>query len=129
MNQPWSIITVTNTSGRACTLDGYPAITAAWTSRGRQAARILDSGLYEVPDPGPTLFSLAPRGHAWFAAGTGMGYDGPLLTFTQIAVATSRHTGVAESLRVRVDLGATGRQGEPYGISVTAFAPDTIPHN
>lgn len=129
MNQPWSIITVTNRSGRACTLDGYPAITAAWTGQSRYPVAVLDSGIYEVPDPSPTLFSLAPHGHAWFAAGTGMGYEGPLLTFTEVAVATDVHTSVGKSLRVPVALGATGRKGKPYGIIVTAFAPGTAPHD
>ena len=90
---------------------------------------VLDSGIYEVMDPTPTLFSVAPRGHAWFAAGTAMGYEGPLLTFTEVAVATDVHTSVGKSLRVPVDLGATGRKGKPYGIMVTAFAPGTAPHN
>jgi hypothetical protein len=129
MNQPWSIITVTNTSGRACTLQGYPTITATWTRQSRYPVDVLDSGIYEVTDPTPTLFSVAPHGRAWFAAGTGMGYDGPLLTFTEIAVATDGHTGVLKSLRVPVDLSATGRKGRPYGITVTAFAPGTAPHN
>jgi len=129
MNQPWSIITLTNNSGRACTLHGYPTITATWTRLGRYPVHVLDSGIYEVADPTPTLFSVAPRGHAWFAAGTGMGYDGPLLTFTEIAVATDRHTRVAKSFRVPIDLSATGRKGQPYGIIVTAFAPGSAPHN
>ena len=129
MNQPWSIITVTNTSGRACTLHGYPTITAAWTRQGRYPVDVLDAGIYEVMDPTPTLFSVAPRGHAWFAAGTGMGYEGPLLTFTEVAVATDAHTSVGRSLHVPVALGATGRKGQPYGITVTAFAPGTGPRN
>jgi hypothetical protein len=127
MNQPWSIITVTNTSGRACTLHGYPSITATWTRQGRYPVDVLDSGIYEVTDPTPVLFSVAPRGHAWFAAGTGMGFEGPLLTFTEIAVSTDQHTTVATSLRVPVALSATGRKGHPYGITVTAFAPGTAP--
>jgi hypothetical protein len=82
MSQPFSVITVTNTSGRACTLNGYPTITSAWTSQGRRPVSVLDSGIYEVQDPKPTRFSLAPRGNAWFAAGTGMGFESTLVTFT-----------------------------------------------
>jgi hypothetical protein len=128
MNQPWSIVTLTNTSDRACTLDGYPQVDAAWTARGRYPVYVLDTGIYEVIDPGPAPFSLAPGGHAWFAAGTGMGYEGPLITFTEIAFATDRRTSVANSVRVHIELGDTGRRGTPYEISVTAFAPGTGPH-
>lgn len=127
MNQPWSIVTLTNTGSRACTLDGYPVVDAAWTARGRYPVSVLDAGIFEVVDPGPTRFSVPPGAHAWFAAGTGMSYLGPLLAFTEIAFATTRGTSVAQSVRVRVDLDATGRAGAPYGVIVTAFAPGTGP--
>ena len=80
-------------------------------------------------DPTPTLFAVAAYGHAWSAAGTGTGYEGPLLTFSEVAVATGGHTSVGSSLRAQVDLSATGHKGKPYGITVTAFAPGTAPHN
>jgi hypothetical protein len=123
MSQPYSLITVTNTSGVACTLNGYPAITGAWAKSGRKAIHVTPGSLGNRSDPGPKRFVIAPGGHAWFAVGAATAYDPPLVTFTRISFSTSRGASVAASVTARLRLPATAPHGKAFPIGVTAFAP------
>ena len=134
-SQPFSIITLTNSSDHQCTLHGYPTIVGVSdtpadpsASLGSQPLAVVDGGLYEVPDPGPTEFTLPPGGHAWFALGTGTGYAGPLVTITEVHVATAiTPANGPAAVAVPVSLAATMPPGQPLTITVTAFAAGTGP--
>ena len=127
MSQPYSLITVTNTSEVACTVKGYPSITGAWTRTGRKPIRITRGNLGNMRDPGPRRIVLAPGGHAWFAVGTATAYDPPLVTFTRLSFAPAPGAIVADSVMARLRLQATAPSGKPFPIGVTAFAPGRGP--
>lgn len=129
-SQPFSVVTVTNTSGQACTLRGYPTLVQVTTSTGTTESvragslAVTYGGLYEVPDPGPTQFTLPPGGSAWFALGTGTAYDGPIRTITQALFSPAGNVGL---VTVGVTLDGNAPSGKPLGVGVTAFAPGTGP--
>jgi hypothetical protein len=127
MSQPYSQITVTNTSAGFCSLKGYPAITGAWTKSGRKGIRVTKGNLQNIAGPGPRRFVLAPGGHAWFAVGAATAYDPPLVNFTRIAFAPTPGGSTATSVIARLRLPATAPQGKPFPIGVTAFAPGSHP--
>ena len=118
MSQPAVYITVTNTSGRPCTLDGYPAITRASTTQGRQSITVRKGGVMNAPQSQPKRIVLAPRGHAWFAVGAATAYDPPIVTLTRIAFATSSGGPVTTA---RVVLEASTPSGKPFPLGVTPF--------
>ena len=120
MSQPAVFVTVTNTSGRSCTVKGYPTIKVAKTKDGRQAFTVTKGAVNNAPQTKPRRIVLAPSGHAWFAIGTATAYDPPVVTFIKIAFATAPGGGRA---RVKVSLPASAPTGKPFPIGVTAFAP------
>jgi len=119
MSQPYTLITVTNTSGSACRLKGYPTITGATTKKGR-ASIAAGPGLIQGPIIKVRLIRLAPGGHAYFGLGTATAYDPPIVTLTSVGVATSAGAG---SINVKIDQQATAPKGEPIPVSVTPYAP------
>ena len=127
MSQPYSQITVTNTSSTACALGGYPSITRMWTKSGRKAITVKRGSLGNMTDPGASRFVLGPGGHAWFAIGAATAYDPPLVTFTRVAFSTSSGATVAASVISTMQLPATAPTGKPFPIGVTAFAPGSNP--
>ena len=127
MSQPYVQITLTNTSGSACALNGYPAITGAWTRTGRKAVTVTNRNLQNIAGPAPHRFVVPAGGHAWFAIGSATAYDPPLVTFRRFAFATSSGGGLAGSRKVSVSLQATAPSGKPYPVGVTAFAPGSHP--
>jgi len=128
MNQPFSIVVVTNVRAGACALHGYPTISAAWAGTRRVGIRVRNGFVFEADDPGSHRFVVPPQGTAWFAVGTAMADEGrPLITFTRLAIAVTPGTSVSSSAEVAVALGSTALKGMPYGITVTAFAPGTGP--
>ena len=128
-SQPLSFVTVTNTSHRACTLHGHPAITAAWAHLHRLRTSVHPGSLYEVPDPGATLFSIGPGQQAWFALGTGTAFDSTVIAITRVRFApASAFVRCQHGLSVAVSLPVNARTGQPYGIGVTAFAPGSRTH-
>lgn len=137
MSQPFAIITVTNRGSSACTLTGYPTITAAsgaaiqptGTSPGPltdEPIAVTNGALYAVADPGPSTLTIEPGGHAWFALGTATAYDGPVITLGLVSVSldgsTTPGTG---ALTIPVSLPVAAPTGKPFGIKVTAYAPGT----
>ena len=140
-SQPFSLITVTNMSHHACTLRGYPHVAAAWAgtipgspapiiSAHREPIAITNGSLYEVTDPGPSLFSVAPDTFAWFAVGSVTALDPPLVTFTRLIFSPANPTSLCRTgINLQVALGATASRGHPFGLTVTAFAPGRPPHN
>jgi hypothetical protein len=134
-SQPFSLITVTNAGDHPCTLSGYPTIVAvsstpseSSTSPGAQPLAVVDGGLYEVPDPGPSEITLAPGGHAWFALGTGTGYAGTFVTVKEVRFATPSTPATGPTaIAVPVSLAATMPPDKPLTITVTAFAAGTHP--
>ncbi len=129
MSQPYSIITVTNTGAKPCTLKGYPVITGAWSAKGAVDITVKNGSLYNLPSAKVTSFVLAPRAKAWFALGSATAYTGPMVTITRIAVAATKGASVAESATVRQDIQANGPVGKPIPLGVTAFAPGKGPAN
>lgn len=137
MSQPFAIITVTNRGSRACTLTGYPTITAAsgteikptGTSPGPltdEPISVTNGALNAVADPGPRTLRVAPGGHAWFALGTATAYDGPVVTLGRVSVSLDGSSAPgAGALAIPVDLAAGAPAGKPFGIKVTAYAPGT----
>lgn len=123
MSQPSSIITLTNTSGSPCVLNGYPTITGAWTKKGSKPISVSRGNVQNAPQVKPKRIVVAPGGHAWFAIGAATAYDPPIVTFTRMAIATQAGTSVAGSLTVRLQLQASAPTGQPFPIGVTPYAP------
>jgi len=119
MSQPFVVITLTNTSGTACALDGYPAITGMWTKHARKTVHVTRGNLGNMTDPGVSRFVVAPGGHAWFAVGAATAYDPPVVTFRRVVFSV----GAGPSVVAKVQLEATAPRGKAFPIGVTAFAP------
>ena len=124
MSQPAAYITVTNTEAQSCSLKGYPSITSAATSQGRQAISVTNGAVMNAPESKPRLIVLAPGEQAWFAVGAGTAFDAPIVTFRRIAFTPSAGAG---TLAVRVALQATAPSGKPFPLGVTAYAPGSSP--
>lgn len=124
MSQPAVYITVTNTSGSTCKLNGYPTIASASTKKGAQKITVSNGNVMNAPETKPKKVVLAPGGKAWFAVGAATAYDPPLVTFTRISFATSSGGDTASA---KVSLDATAPKGKPYPLGVTAFAAGTAP--
>jgi hypothetical protein len=124
MSQPYSLITLTNTSATACSLNGYPTIASLSTRTGRKPIKVTRGSLGNMTDPGPRRFVLAPGRHAWFAIGAATAYDPPLVTFRRAAFAVSPG---ADTVAARMSLQATAPTGKAFPIGVTAFAPGSGP--
>jgi hypothetical protein len=127
MSQPYVQITLTNTSGAACALDGYPTITGAWTRTGRKPVTVTNRNLQNIAGPAPHRFIVPSGGHAWFAIGTATAYDPPLVTFRRFGFATAPGSTLLQRRTVAVQLQATAPSGKPYPVGVTAFAPGSHP--
>lgn len=136
MSQPFSTVTLTNTSAGPCALNGYPTITtAAGTSDTAPGGSpgpvravpitVHDGGIYEVPDPGPSQVTLASGGTAWFAIGTLTALDPPIVRLTQVSLSLPGPGTPLSGVTIPVTLDATARTGHPIGITVTAFAAGT----
>lgn len=119
MSQPFVQVTVTNTSGSACALKGYPSITGMWTKSGKKALATTNGSLGNMSDPGPRRFILARGAHAWFAIGTATAYDPPLVTFRRVAFTV----GSGASAGAAISLQATAPSGNAFPVGVTAWAP------
>ena len=87
-----------------------------------------DGSTYEVPDPGPTRFLLAPGSSAWFVVGTVTAHGGSLRRLTYMSVYPTVRTGVSVGVPCKVDLATDSAAGAPVPVSVTAFAPGRAPH-
>ena len=127
MSQPYSIITVTNTGAKPCTLKGYPILTGAWSPKGPIDISVKNGSLYNQPSAKVTSFVLAPRAKAWFALGSADAYTGPMVTFIRITFAAQKGTSVADSSVLRQNFQANGPVGKPIPLGVTAWAPGKGP--
>ena len=127
MSQPYSIITVTNTGKKPCTLHGYPVLTGAWSPKGAIDFSVKNGSLYNQPSAKVTRFVLAPKGKAWFALGSADAYDGPMVTFIRITFAAKKGTSLADSAILRQNFQANGPSGKPIPLGVTAWAPGKGP--
>lgn len=134
MNQPFTLVRLTNRGTSPCTLTGYPDISILATiapSEGnttgespliRPEISVTRGSIYQVVDPGPRAFVLEPGGLAWFAVGTGLAYDGPLMSINQLSLtAPGGGIAVVEGLQQQLN----GPTGKPLPITVTAYAPGT----
>jgi hypothetical protein len=131
MNQPFTTVLLTNDGPAACTLDGYPELRLSRTDprllvgeSPRVTVTVTHGSIYQVEDPGATRIEVPVHGHAWFSLGTGLAYasaistmKGLVLTFDGPEVVAV--TGFSQQLN--------GPIGEPYPVTVTAFAPGTPP--
>lgn len=122
MSQPTVLITVTNISGVTCKLNGYPAITGAWSKKGQASIAVSNGPVQGTLDKGPRLIRLAPGGNSWFALGTATAYDPPVVNLTRIAIATNSSTPIAASIKLMVEQPATAPKGKRIPVVVTAFA-------
>lgn len=125
MSQPAVYVTVTNASTKACTLDGYPRITGAWTAKGAQRVSVKNGAVMNAPATKPKAIVVQPKGHAWFAVGAATAYDPPLVTFVRITVAPAA-SGASFTVR-HLGLQATAPKGKPFPLGVTAFAAGSAP--
>jgi len=128
-SQPFSVVKVVNASHRACALGGYPHV-VFWAQSAYRLVRlsiaVTNGSIYEVPDPGPTRFLLAPGASAWFAVGTGTAYGGPYRRLTYLTIyPTARTSGVG--VLCGVNLSTDSPAGRPIPVAVTAFAPGSGP--
>jgi hypothetical protein len=131
MNQPYTVVRVTNMSSTACVLDGYPEVTLTTTGISpagpspvqAPTLAVTRGSIMQVEDPGSTSFVVKPGGQAWFAVGTGLAYDPPLLDIDTLkfGVAGGGSRVAVAGLRQQI----TGLTGKPLPITVTAFAPGT----
>ncbi len=124
MSQPASTITLTNTSGSTCKLNGYPTITSASTKKGPQEISVGRGNLMNAPQTKPKKIVLAPGGKAFFSIGSATAFDPPIVEFTSIAFATAPG-GKAKT--VKVQLWSTAPTGKPFGIGVTAYGAGADP--
>jgi hypothetical protein len=122
MSQPAVYITVTNVSGKACEVAGYPRLTGAWSKHGRQSIAVSNGEVMNAPQAKPKTIVIAPGGHAWFAIGAATAYDPPLRTLTRVSFSAS--PGGAHST-ARISLQATSPKGEPIPLGVTAWMAGT----
>ena len=120
MSQPAVYITVTNTSGQRCTVNGYPSLTGAWTKMGRQQISVTNGAVMNAPESKPRRIVLAPGGSAWFAVGAATAYDPPVVSFTRMSFTVASGAG---NNTVRMSLQATAPSGKAFPLGVTAFAP------
>lgn len=127
MSQPYSVITVTNTSSSPCSLKGYPVLTGASSAIGKVDISVNNGALFNLPSAKITSFVLAPKAKAWFALGSATAYTGPLVTITRITFAAQKGASVAESSILKQELQANGPIGKPIPLGVTAFAPGKGP--
>jgi hypothetical protein len=121
MSQPFSLITLTNTSAVACSLNGYPTLESMSTRSGRKPIKVTPGALGNMSDPGPRRFVVAPGGHAWFAIGAATAYDPPVVTFRRVVFSVS--SGAPGMVRARMSLQASAPSGKAFPIGVTALAP------
>jgi Protein of unknown function (DUF4232) len=120
MQQPAAFFSVTNTSGKSCTLDGYPVL-MLFDSSGHQVPGAIGNGnSYQLNDPGPHVTAVEPGGSVFFGFG-----------WTDSNPPDGNHTGCVHATRARVRLPtsaawmATTAQLDPIlcdGGSVTAIA-------
>ena len=118
VSQPAVYITVTNTSGAPCAVNGYPTITKVATRRGAQPISVTNGAVMNAPHSNPRLIVLTPGGNAWFAVGAATAYDTRPVTFNRIRFAI---TPGGATRGVRISLEASRPTGQPYPIGVTAF--------
>jgi hypothetical protein len=131
MNQPFTTVLLTNDGPAACTLDGYPELTLFRTNPRLPVGEsppvtvtVTHGSIYQVQDPGAARIEVPVHGHAWFSLGTGLAYASPITTLKGLYLAFDGPevvavTGFAQQLN--------GPIGEPYPVTVTAFAPGTPP--
>ena len=122
MSQPAVYITVTNVSGKACTVAGYPRITNVRTKQGPVQVTVSNGDVMNAPQAKPKTIVIAPNGHAWFALGAATAYDPPLRTLTRVAFSTSPGGAHAAT---SISLQATGPKGKPIPLGVTAWMAGT----
>ena len=121
VSQPSTFITVTNTSGYACSVKGYPTITRMKTKNGAKQITVTNGAVNNAPQVPVKKINLKPGGKAWFAIGTATAYDPPLVTFKKMWFALEPGASVSGSLKVKITQPATAPSGKPFPVGVTAF--------
>jgi len=121
------VLVLTNKTATECSVNGYPTITAiGHTSTGHAGVlpTAIVHGTYFRPDPGPHLVLLAAGRSASCVVETELAYSGGanLATITALRIAPP---GLATSVTISVDLGATGPPGKPIPIAITALVTGT----
>jgi hypothetical protein len=119
MSQPASLITLTNISGRTCSLKGYATITEARTKKGPQEFTAGPGLLENAPNPKPKRVVLKDGDKAFFGVGTATAYDPPFVNFTRLTFSLVKG---GDTLTVKVGLPATAPKGQPFPLGVSAFA-------
>jgi Domain of unknown function (DUF4232) len=123
-SQPFETIALRNVGANACSLNGYPTLTAYGHRRGgtdhRLPIRLRDGAIYAHPDPGPHAVTLAPGQRASFSVGTGAAYQGgahPIL-ITRVAITPP---GCTATITLSLRMLATRPVGESIPVGVTAL--------
>lgn len=123
-SQPFATIALTNRGSRSCTLRGYPGLAAfghaeSETADKRLAIRTTHI-IYERVDRGPRLVVVRPAEAASFSVGTATAYDGGvhLVTITALHIIVP---GTAAPITLQMDMLASGPEGRPIPVGVTAF--------
>lgn len=119
MSQPFIVVELRNTATVACTLRGYPALTARSDS-GPMQIRV-QHGVYERVDPGPHTVTLRPGGTTAFAVGTATAYGGGahLIMLRELMITVP---GDTTPIRLPVTgMAASGPPGAAIPVGVTAF--------
>lgn len=121
---PFLVISLTNQDTAPCHLRGYPGIAAtghrAYT-HGEPCSldiAVRRGSIYERSDPGPRRVELDRHGKAFFALGTGTGWNPPVYEITRLAITPP---GNRESLHLRVAVPATGPTNKPIPVGLTAL--------
>ena len=125
MSQPYARIAVRNVGQRACTVGGYPRLTAVRGARigrhniHRLAIHLRRGSFTEARDRGAHPIGLRPGGSAVFGLGTATAYGRRVVTIRSLTVRLHLVDG-AFDLPLRID--ASSRPGKRIPVFVTALA-------
>jgi hypothetical protein len=121
-SQPFVTVTVTNNGDGACTLRGYPRLSASGVDarghRGDLALKVKRGRIFEREDPGPSTVTVAPGAAAVFHVGTATAYDGGTATIRRLRMELPKQAG---SVTVALRLEASAPTGRRIPVGVTAL--------
>jgi photosystem II stability/assembly factor-like uncharacterized protein len=126
MSQPYARIALRNVGSTACTVRGYPRITAWGVPVGdddddvvtRLTLDVRPGAFYEARDRGPQRIGLRPGSRAVFSVGTGTAYSARLMEIQRLDVELPGTGGV---FGVPLGLYATAPPGKRIPVAVTAI--------
>jgi hypothetical protein len=123
MSQPYARIAVRNVSARACTVSGYPRLTARGVRVGRAnvhriAIHVKRGSFMEAHDRGARPIGLRPGGNAVFSVGTATAYGPRLVELRSLRVRLPRIEG---RFHVALGIDASAPRGKRVPVFLTAL--------